>query len=207
VKKQVDADHYFSRDYDTKERFCSYWHQVDEVFRLNPGHVLEIGVGNGFASDYLRRRKIHLVTIDIDRGLRPDVIGTVLQLPFKGNSFDVVACCEVLEHIPYSLLTDGLSEIHRVCRNSVVLSLPDPCRRFHVGFHIRNSVKLDGSLQLPGVDDSVHHFDGQHYWEIGRACYPLSRIVNDIISAGFSLRRTYRVPENPWHRFLIIDKI
>ena len=30
--------------YDSKERFRSYWHQIEEIFYLNPEKVLEIGI-------------------------------------------------------------------------------------------------------------------------------------------------------------------
>ena len=113
MKPQVEKEAYFSRDYDTKARFSSYWHQIDEVLRLNPGRVLEIGLGNGFVSGYLRSRRVRLFTIDIDRRLRPDVTGTVLRLPFADKSFDVVICCEILEHIPYDSFSLALSEVHR----------------------------------------------------------------------------------------------
>lgn len=31
---QVDAESYFSRDYDSKWRFISYWHQLNEIIML-----------------------------------------------------------------------------------------------------------------------------------------------------------------------------
>ncbi len=71
MKPQVEKEAYFSREYDTKARFCSYWHQIDEVLKLNPDRILEIGLGNGFVSEYLRSRDVHLVTIDSDSRLRP----------------------------------------------------------------------------------------------------------------------------------------
>ena len=32
LKPQVKPDHYYKITYDTKERFCSYWHQIHEVW-------------------------------------------------------------------------------------------------------------------------------------------------------------------------------
>ena len=98
---QVPIEHYFKKSYDTKARFISYWHQIDEIVQFNPTTILEIGIGNGFVSDYLKKRSYYIKTIDIDERLNPDYIGNVLNLPFDDNSFQVVSCCEVLEHIPY----------------------------------------------------------------------------------------------------------
>ena len=37
-------------EYDQKPRWISYWHQIDEVLRLAPQTVLEIGIGNQWVS-------------------------------------------------------------------------------------------------------------------------------------------------------------
>ena len=78
---QVEPRHYFSRSYDVKERFISYWHQINEVIVTNPSEVLEIGVGNGLVSTYLRERGYKLTTLDVDARLKPDVAGNILSIP------------------------------------------------------------------------------------------------------------------------------
>ena len=40
------------------------------------------------------------------------------------------------------------------------------------------------------------------YWEIGKRGYGLARIVRDL-SARMPLQRSYRVLENPYHRFFV----
>src|ERR671916_332050 len=52
------------------------------------------------------------------------VAGSVVDLPFPGRSFDVVGCFEVLEHLPGDLPRKALSELGRVARQAVVLSVP-----------------------------------------------------------------------------------
>lgn len=92
MKLQVEPNHYFNEFYDSKERWISYWHQINEIIKLNPKRVLEIGIGNSFVSKYLKERKLNIVTLDIDSRLNPDVVGSVLNIPLKDNSFDVIAC-------------------------------------------------------------------------------------------------------------------
>src|SRR3990172_10085425 len=84
-------------EYDIDSRFYSYRHQIQEIFWLNPKKILEIGIGNGFVSNYLRQRNFAVSTLDIDVGLKPQTVGSILNIPFSDNSFEVIACCEVLE--------------------------------------------------------------------------------------------------------------
>ncbi len=63
--------------------------------------MLEIGVGNGFVSGDIRKRRIEIITLDIDKRMNPNIVGFVLELPFANESFDVIACYEVLEDLPY----------------------------------------------------------------------------------------------------------
>ncbi len=203
---QVDHDHYFNKCYDSEERFMSYWHQINEIIRLNPKRTLEIGIGNGFISKYLRERGINIITLDIDRKLTPDVIGSVLQIPFANESFDAVACYEVLEHLPYSNFSAALAEIFRVSKSYAILSLPDINRAYRFNVQIPKICEIRKLIPLPRLRRRIHNFDGEHYWEIGKSGYPLSRIIDDIQEAGFELEDTYRVFEHPYHRFLKLQK-
>lgn len=211
MRAQVDPDHYFNKCYDSKERFMSYWHQINEIIRLNPNRTLEIGIGNGFISKYLNERGINIITLDIDRKLNPDVIGSVLQIPFGNDSFDAVACYEVLEHLPYSNFSAALAEIFRVSKSHVILSLPDINRAYRFDMQIPKTCEIRKLIPLPRLRRPIHNFDGEHYWEIGKSGYPLSRIIDDIQKAGFELEETYRVFEIPYHRFFKckrnIDKV
>jgi len=54
-QKQVDKSIYEFNRYMTKERWSSVWYQLNEVQRLKPEKVLEVGPGPGFSS-YLQAR-------------------------------------------------------------------------------------------------------------------------------------------------------
>ncbi len=97
--KQQGTEQYFTIRYDKKERFFSYWYQINEIAILKPARVLEVGIGSRFSSNYLKEKGVNIVTVDVARGLRPDVQADVLHLPFGDGSFDVVACFELLEHL------------------------------------------------------------------------------------------------------------
>ena len=114
---QVQLTNFHSREYDNKARFISYWHQIDEVLSLQPGKLLEIGIGNKFVTTYIRDRGVQVTTLDIDSRLYPDVLANASAIPFLDDSFDLVTCFEVLEHLPYTSFLHVLKEINRVVKS------------------------------------------------------------------------------------------
>ena len=207
MKPQVTPDHYIALSYDTKERFISYWHQINGIISFEPEKILEIGIGNGFISKYLKDRNLNVITFDVEHGLNPDVVGSVLKLPFISESFDVVACCEVLEHLPYSEFSKALKEIHRVSRKHVVLSLPDVTTVYRINIELPRIRPIKKLIAHPFHRPAQHAFDGEHYWEIGKMGYPLKKVKNDIISLNFNMIKTYRVFESYYHRFFLLKKV
>lgn len=206
-KTQVAKKHYFSSKYNSRERWNSYWYQIKEVTDLNPEKVLEIGVGNKTVSDYLKKNGIEVITFDFDKDLIPDVVGDVRRIPFKKNSFDIVICAEVLEHLPFSDVNKALNEIKRVTKKYALITLPHSSLiNLYFGVKIipfipkqQISIKIDFPV--------THRFKGEHYWEIGKKKYSLKKIIAVIRSSGFSLEKCYFPPDNPYHRFFLLKKI
>jgi len=197
---------YFNAAYDTKRRFCSYWHQIDEINRLAPASLLEVGIGNGFVSGYLRGRGVRVTTADIDPGLKPDHVASVLALPFPDRSFAAVMCCEVLEHLPYEHFAQALRELRRVSQGPVVVSLPDRTRVYQCMFHLPWAGTV--RLLMPWFRIPRKHRPDRidaHAWEIGVRGYPRGRITAAMREQGLRIIRTYRVFEHPRHRFFILD--
>jgi len=206
MKLQVESNNYFKESYDSKGRFISYWYQINEIIKLNPVNVLEIGIGNGFVSKYLKERKVNILTLDIDKELNPGIVGSVLDVPFPNNSFEVVACYELLEHLQYENFYNALSEIFRVSKSYAILSLPDASRFYRVYLQIPKIGVFKRLISLPRFKNPIHKFEREHYWEVGKVGYPLSKIMKNIRRVEFSIKRTYRIFENPYHRFFILKK-
>jgi ubiquinone/menaquinone biosynthesis C-methylase UbiE len=64
--------------------------------------------------------------IDIGRRIHPKVKlmqASIYDLPYKNNSFDVILCTEVLEHLDDP--KDAINELFRVSRKYVLLSVPN----------------------------------------------------------------------------------
>lgn len=206
IKHQVEPEHYGEK-YDSKRRFISYWHQINEALSLKPHNMLEIGIGNGFVYRYLKERAIDISTLDIDERLNPQFVGSITNMPFKDESFDLVMACEILEHIPYEDTLKGLKEIHRVAKRYAIISLPDSTRTIRIEFPIPKYGKVKKLFTLWNFFPKKHELTKSgHHWEIGKEHFPLEKVAHDIEALGFTIEKTYRVFENPYHRFFVLKK-
>ncbi len=203
--KQVDKAHYEFSRYMSKERWTSTWHQLDEIQKLNPESVLEIGPGPGFFKAMAKQIGIEVKTLDLDPDLEPDYLGSATSIPLPDSSFDVVCAFQMLEHLPYETALQAFQEMTRVSRSNVVISLPDAGRAWRNQIHIPPFGHFWMTIPLPFWMAKTHKFDGQHYWEINKRNYSLSRVMRDF-SQEAELLRTFRVPENPYHRFALFQK-
>jgi ubiquinone/menaquinone biosynthesis C-methylase UbiE len=202
----MSQSHYYSPSYCTPARMASFGYQIQEACKTAPESVLEIGIGSGVVTSALRRIVKKVVTLDIDPQLAPDICGSALDLPFCNNSFDTILCCEVLEHLPFNCFRPVLSELRRVCRRHVVISLPDVTRYYMIRIKLPR-LSLDKSLSFPYGPPSEPVPGIEHFWEIGRVHYPLSLIEDEMKRSFLDIGHTFRVPENYYHRIFVLSKI
>ena len=195
---------YISQNYDDEKRWVSYWYQINEVLSLNPRSVLVVGKGNGLVAEYLKMQGIKTITLDIDKLLNPDVVASVLKMPFADNEFHAILCAQVLEHLPYEDFFKAISEIKRVAKTGAVISLPHfgPAIRFLFKFPLIPEIKFMIKVPYP----KVHIFKGEHYWEIGKKDYSLKKIKREIMKSGLAIEKDYVVFENPLHHFFMLKK-
>lgn len=203
---QVEAAHYFRPEYDHRTRLLSYWQQIHYVRTLASQSVLEIGIGNAFVSDYLRRRGVDVLTLDIDANLYPDCAGSILRLPFQDQAFEMVICCEVLEHLPFEWFRGAARELERVSAQHVVISVPDRTRAYRFDVQIPLLGEIKKLVHVPTLRPREHVFDGQHYWELGKAGYPLRLVTGVLEDAGFDILDSYRLFESPKYHFFLLSK-
>lgn len=204
--RQVDKSHYGFSAYVDKRRWSSLWHQLDEVCKLEPGRTLEIGPGPGLFKAAAMALGLKVETLDIDPELKPDHVGSVYEMAFEDAEFDVVCAFQVLEHLPFEKSLAALKEMSRVAGRAVVISLPDARKRWPVSFQAPFLGSVCFSIPKPRLYAPRHRFDGQHYWEIGKAGFALNE-VSDVLAraAQKRLTRTFRVPDNPYHRFFVFS--
>ncbi|MEH6492163.1 class I SAM-dependent methyltransferase [Halopseudomonas sp.] len=207
MARQVKDGHYQFGRYMSRGRWMSVWHQVSELLALDPKAVLEVGPGPGVLKSVINGFGCRLETLDIDEALCPDYLASAEEMPFNNGSFDVVCAFQVLEHMPFDVSLSVLREMWRVCSGGVVISLPDARPCWSSSVRIPYVRPLNIMFERPFFRGDVHVFDGEHYWEINKKGYALSDVssllLNCVPGAAMS---TYRVRENPYHRFFVFKK-
>jgi len=207
MKKQVDKKMYNFKKYCNQDRWASYWYQIDEILNCNPKNILEVGVGNKIVESYLKNNtNIKYTSLDIADDLHPDIIGSVDDIKAEDNFFDLVCAFEVLEHLPFKKFAKCLSELKRVSRKNIIISLPYWGRHFSVKFRLPyfKIIKFQYKFNLMPIK---HKFNGQHYWEIGKSGYSLNKIKKEINKVGFKIVKDYIAFESPYHYFFVLEKL
>lgn len=127
VREQtLEREVYFSDGYFTMSQLCSFAHQLNFIWKFKPESVVEVGLGNGFVSTYLKRSGIPVTTIDIDLALEPNVCAPPDQAgALLGEKRDLVVCCEVLVHMPLKELDANLDHL-RAMGDRLFLTLRTP---------------------------------------------------------------------------------
>lgn len=200
---------YFEDEYFSMRQLCSQAMQIHLIHSLRPLSVLEIGIGNGLTASFLRRSGLSITTADINTNLKPDVCGSIEELPMllKGKSFDVVVCCEVLEHLPLESFDVNVQAMRSLGRR-LFLTLPVNMPKRWFGF--------GGFVRLPRIRERLvgltlnwsrpqRQLCEQHYWEVGwnRDCS--ASALTERLLRHYRSVRTGRFALNPYHAYFIAE--
>jgi len=125
--------------------------------------ILDAGCGEGFTMDKLLKnevgKKIEGVeyskdAITLGKKLFPRLTikqGSVYDLPYKDNSFDLIICTEVLEHLETPAGT--LKEILRVSKKYLIISVPNEPL-----FMLSNFVRGKNLFRLGNDPGHINHW-------------------------------------------------
>lgn len=140
---------------------------VSLVKECAPKSILDVGCGEAFnSSAILNEIDAAYTGIDLDAGaveLAQKRVpqgtfktGSIYELPFEENSFDLVLCNEVLEHIDNP--TAGLKELFRVSSGPVILSVPH-----EPWFRLGNLLSLTNVFRLGNPEEHINHWSANSF--------------------------------------------
>lgn len=114
---------------------------IDFLKKLNPDmeyNYLEVGAGFGRFSIRLKKehdlKNINITCLEINKGLSDNLIskglktinGSVLNMPFNNDSFDILHCSHIIEHFGYPDIIKVLDEIFRITKKGGYVIIRSP---------------------------------------------------------------------------------
>ena len=128
-------DKYGSKNPITRRLMAGFLDSATRLFnRVAPSSVLEVGCGEGHLAQHLLKgavsRPERFEACDLELGqVTPGLDSMIVfkpasayELPYATNEFELLVCCEVLEHLERP--GDALREFERVASKAVLLSTP-----------------------------------------------------------------------------------
>lgn len=97
-------------------------------FFTAPKKVLHFAPEQAFYKRFRKQKNLNYTTTDLNSPLA-DVKADICNLPFEDNSFDVILCNHVLEHIPDD--TKAMQELYRILKKGgmAILQIPQDLSR------------------------------------------------------------------------------
>lgn len=151
--------------------------------------ILDAGCGEGFVVSYLLRENDGLTITGIDCSLQAIEmarqmvsgvlfnVGDLREMPYRDDSFDLVMCLEVLEHLPDP--HKGLRELRRVTSVHCLVSVP------HEPFFRATNFLRGRHVPAWGRDpEHLQHWTArqfrrlvEHYFEVERFVYSFPWVI------------------------------
>lgn len=200
---------YLSDGYFARSQMDTLVSQILEVKFLRPSSVLEIGVGNGFVSSFLKVSGMHVTTFDINQNLRPDVVGNILEIDnyFEANCFELILCAEVLEHLPFHHFEEVMRKLATISSKYVVLTLP---RSHRILLDLSINIKIPF---IPRLETAIFwriptsRISSDHHWQIDASVKWRLMKIKKILRKYFIISNDYAEKRNRPHQFFILRKI
>ncbi len=108
--------------------------RVNETIDMIPAEVytlLDVGCGNGVFPNSLSKLRATIKVTATDRSrealkyVRTEKFESdISDIPVESGSFDCVTCLQVIEHLPDHLYNISLSELARVAKKYLIISIP-----------------------------------------------------------------------------------
>jgi uncharacterized protein YbaR (Trm112 family) len=203
-KDQSFQWHIYQKDHDDfLADYVSYFYQVHEILPFANASIVEVGIGNLAMKSLLENKGYTHTGIDIDLNLHPDLCSSILDLPLIDNYADISICFQCLEHLDFGSLPKALSELKRVSKNIVIISVPNCFHYIEIDFTM-----LSKHLYFC-KDFRLHtrkkNLKWGHHWEIGANNITLGKVSKVIQNIGLQIVKEYRMKFHKYHHIFVLQ--
>jgi SAM-dependent methyltransferase len=201
-ERDLAREEYYSDAYFSYGQLWSFVEQIYYLREFKPQRVLEIGVGNGFVSSFLRSMQINVKTFDINPNLMPDVVASVHEITdyIKPGEFDLISCCEVLEHIPFGDF-EKIIRMFSECSDNLFLTLPVSGRIIGFGGivkFLKFQRWIGAWITLPFRKSRL---PDMHFWEVNSQTETSKKEILKLLGKYYGEVETGLFKANAYHRY------
>jgi 2-polyprenyl-3-methyl-5-hydroxy-6-metoxy-1,4-benzoquinol methylase len=148
--------------YDTHKRLEVVFNEL-LTEEIKGKKLLDAGCGTGWFSKWACDRNAQVTSMDLGYKLLREVakkcnsnriVGSILEIPFKDNTFEFIISSEVIEHTPNPYL--AMHELYRVLKPDGTLILTTPNKLWHIFVIIANKLRL---RPYRGLENWVSRFE------------------------------------------------
>jgi len=209
----ISKEYYSFQAYNSKQRLLTYWYQISESLELNPKSMLEVGLGTGLVTSYLRNCGIPVKTFDINTKLKPDYNCSILDSDklHSVGKYDLVLCSRVLHHINYNEIDLALQNLSSLSNGHVLMTLPvDELRMYFMTRYTSSSIKTL-SLKIPNfikktMTKLLKRDIGSGLWQINSSSDTSKSKLKSLIEEHFIISKSYQIPEDSSHMLYVLKK-
>lgn len=145
-----------------------FYNRLSDIVRsIQPSSVLDAGCGEGETIDRLGKLlpdsvvgfDVNPACVSFVSGRFPDLsfsVQSIYELPYEPDSFDLVMCLEVLEHLDKPEL--ALRELVRVARKDLLLSVP-----YEPYFTIGSLLRGKDITRLGSTPEHLQHWNKKRF--------------------------------------------
>ncbi len=181
--------------------------QIMHIHDLNPKSMIEIGVGNGLTSTFMRDSGIPVTTSDINPNLDPDICCPIAEIVEKvgERTYDLVVCCEVLEHMPVDQIEDNIKTL-RSLGNRLYLTLPSYAYAYGFSFLMKIPfVKAKDFFFHFFLPKKINLSKTEHYWEVGSEAATKRKSIINVLKRHYTEVRSGRISFQPSQIYFVAE--
>jgi len=208
-ERGLDKEAYYSEGYFEKYQLFSLSEQINLIYQYTTmeSKILEIGKGNGFVSDFFKKAGFSFDTFDINENLEPDIQGNILELEsLVVEKYDVIVCCEVLEHMDFTYFEKSLEQMKKVTNKYIIMTLPNCQKNIGMNLQIRLPKRKVFSIPLFFHTLMGKNICPEHFWEINYTKETSQKNIENILLKHFIIKHMGYFHTNPYHHFYILEK-
>lgn len=149
--------------------------------------IIEIGVGSGFTSEYLKRKGYQVKTIDIDKNKSPDIVADVTDYDLP--SANMYIAFEIFEHIPIEKVIGIWEKLASKKVSELIFSIPYGHKTYlwaEIWLPFFGKKNINISRKRKKIVSKHHH------WEIGINSITVEKIEKMLNQSGYLIQHSYR---------------